>query len=440
MSLLPHDGQYASGSGGADSAETAAHSDARWQSPQRKGSTSAPEAVGLSVTAISLRTAGRSRIENSGETETRFAAAKSYQNRVISRRTDPPPADMLARWHSLANAAIPAVLLAAAFAGCGEPAAPISIEDTLYTRNRVELLAGLEPEAPVQKMLDFDTEVRILETYRSYVRVRTTEALEGWIHRPLLLDYSLRRQLRSLASQTLSLPAQGIYRARDTLNVHVEPYRWSPTFYQLTKDEEFKMLDRMLVDRLPAAAATARVLPEPTGLDHWYLVRVPRIGQSGWLIGNMAYSAIPLEIAQLAQGHAITAYFAIGETEDDSLATTKTTWLWVQAAAAYETLDFDRLMVFQWDNRRDRYVIIRQDTNLTGYLPIEILPDFESERGTGVGFRILLEKDGQLHERTYLYANRRIYRLSEEPASNVPRFEPPGGFGGRYEKVTSPGS
>lgn len=370
----------------------------------------------------------------------RFASAKSYQNRVVSRRTDSPPADMLSRWHSLANAAVTAVLLVAAFAGCGEPAAPISIEDTLYTRNRVELLAGLEPEAPVRKMLDFDTEVRILESYRSYVRVRTTDAHEGWIHRPLLLDYSLRRQLRSLASQTLSLPAQGTYRARDTLNVHVEPYRWSPTFYQLTKDEEFEMLDRMLVDRLPAAAATARVPPKPTGLDHWYLVRVPRIGQSGWLIGNMAYSAIPLEIAQLAQGHAITAYFAIGETEDDSLATTKTTWLWVQAAAAYETLDFDRLMVFQWDNRRDRYVIIRQDTNLTGYLPIEVLPDFESERGTGVGFRILLEKDGQLHERTYLYANRRVYRLSEEPASNVPRFEPPGGFGGRYEKVTLPGS
>lgn len=348
---------------------------------------------------------------------------------------------MPSRWRSTAsaNALVSAALLAATFAGCAEPTAPISLEDTLYTRNRVELLGGLEPEAPVQKILDFDTEVRILETYRSYVRVRTTDALEGWIHRPMLLDYSLRRQLRSLANQTVSLPSQGTFRARDTLNVHLEPYRWSPTFYQLTKDEEFGMLDRMLVDRLPAAAETARVLPEPTGLDHWYLVRVPRIGQSGWLIGNMAYSDIPLEIAQLAQGHAITAYFAIGETEDESLGVTKTTWLWVQAAAAYETLDFDRLMVFQWDGRRDRYVIIRQDTRLTGYLPIEILPDFESERGTGTGFRILLEKEGQLQERTYLYANRRVYRLSEEPASNVPRFEPPGGFGERYKKVSSPG-
>lgn len=349
---------------------------------------------------------------------------------------------MQSRWRSVAyaNAAFPALLLAATLGGCGEPAAPISLEDTLYTRNRVELLAGLEPEASVQRILDFDTEVQILETYRSYVRVRTADALEGWIHRPLLLDYSLRRQLHSLASQTVALPSQGTYRARDTLNVHVEPYRWSPTFYQLTKDEEFDMLDRMLVDRLPAVAATARVPPEPTGLDHWYLVRVPRIGQSGWLIGNMAYSDIPLEIAQLARGHAITAYFAIGETEDESLGTTKTTWLWVQAAAAYKTLDFDRLMVFQWDSRRDRYVIIRQDTRLTGYLPIEILPDLESERGTGTGFRILLEKDGQLHERTYLYAKRRVYRLSEEPASSVPRFEPPGGFGEHYERVTSPGS
>ena len=396
--------------------------------------------MGQSVTAISLRTAGRSRIGTSDETKMRFASAQSYQNKVIARRAGAPPSDMLSRCRSLAKAAVPAALLAAMSAGCGEPTAPIALEDTLYTRNRVELLAGLEPEAPVRKMLDFDTEVRILETYRSYVRVRTTDALEGWVHRPLLLDYSLRRQLRRLASQAAPLPSQGTYQARDTLNVHVEPYRWSPTFYQLTKDEEFEMLDRMLVDRLPAAAATARILPKPTGLDHWYLVRVPRVEQSGWLIGNMAYSAIPLEIAQLAQGHAITAYFAIGETEDESLGVTKTTWLWVQAAAAYETLDFDRLLVFQWDSRRDRYVIIRQDTRLTGYLPIEILPDFESERGTGTGFRILLKKDGQLHERTYLYAKRRVYRLSEEPARSVPSFEPPGGFGERYEKVNAPGS
>lgn len=383
---------------------------------------------------------GPKAIGEGGETRMRFASAQSYQNRDMARRAGAAHTDMLSRWRCLANAAVSAVLLAATFAGCGEPAAPIAPEETLYTRNHVELLAGLEPDAPVRKMLDFDTEVRILETYRTYVRVRTADAVEGWVHRPLLLDHSLRRQLRSLATQTVSLPSQGTYRARDTLNVHVEPYRWSPTFYQLTKDEEFEMLDRMLVDRLPAAAATARVLPKPTGLDHWYLVRVPRIGQSGWLIGNMAYSAIPLEVAQLAQGQAITGYFAIGGTKDESLGVTKTSWLWVQAAAAYETLDFDRLMVFQWDSRRDRYVIIRQDSGLTGYLPIEILPDFESERGTGVGFRVLLEKDGQLHERTYLYANRRVYRLSEEPARNVPRFEPPGGFGERYEKVHSPGS
>lgn len=45
-------------------------SDAHWQSPQRKNSAAAPAAVGLSVTAISLRTAGRGQAENSGETTT----------------------------------------------------------------------------------------------------------------------------------------------------------------------------------------------------------------------------------------------------------------------------------------------------------------------------------------------------------------------------------
>ena len=331
-----------------------------------------------------------------------------------------------------------AVLAASCFAGCAVAPVPSPPEELYYSRNGVELLAGIEPDAPVNGVLQFDTQAQILETHRSYVRIRTASQLEGWVPRDLLINDPQRRALRLLTRQCETLPNQGLFRSRDTLNVHVEPYRWSPTFYQLTKDQGFQVLDRMLVDRLPAAAATSRRPPAPTGQDHWYLVRVPEINQAGWLIGNMAYADIPLEVARLAQGLAINAYFAIGAVHDESLNVSKPTWLWVQSERRDGTHDFDRLLVFQWNSRLDRYSIIRRDSRLTGYLPIETVSDFETQHGTGTGFRVLIGLDGKLHERTYAYVNNRVYHLGEEPITGVPLRIPPGGFGELYRRPSLP--
>ena len=251
--------------------------------------------------------------------------------------------------------------------------------------------------------------------------------------RSLLLDHNARLHLRSLTRASVALPSQGLSRARDTLNVHIQPFRWSPTFYQLAKDEEFQILDRMLVDRLPPSAATASTPPEPTGEDSWYLVRVPRIQQTGWLLGNMAYADIPLEVAELAMGQSIVAYFEIGAVRDPSLGETKTTWLWAQSTERGQSHDFDRLSVLRWNSRSDRYVTIRRSTNLRGYLPIEVIPDFKTERGTGTGFRILIKRDSELRRRTYVFTRQRVYRVGEEAVSVEQGLAPPGGFEGRYK-------
>ena len=332
----------------------------------------------------------------------------------------------------------PKLCLSVALAGCGVAPAPSVPEQTYYSRNGVELLAGIEPEAPVIGMLEFDTQAQILETHRSYVRVRTGTQLEGWVPRALLIDDPHRRALRRLTRECEAVPNQGLFRSRDTLNVHVEPYRWSPTFYQLTKDQGFQVLDRMLVDRLPESAATSRQAPAPTGQDFWYLVRIPEINQAGWLIGNMAYADIPLEVAKLAGGLAINAYFAIGAVHDQSLDASKPTWLWVQSERGNEAHDFDRLMVFQWNSRLDRYSIVRRDSNLTGYLPIETVPEIGTQHGTGTGFRVLTELNGKLHERTYAYVNNRVYLLEEEPITGLPLRIPPGGFGDLYRRPSLP--
>lgn len=327
-----------------------------------------------------------------------------------------------------------AALAAASLGACADQAPLPPVEELYYARNEVPLLSGLERAAPVQALLDFDTEARVLATHRSYVLIRTADQQEGWVRRSLLLDAAARRHLRTLTRQSLSVPSQGQAHARDTLNVHVEPYRWAPTFYQLDKDEAFELLDRMLVDRLPAAAAAAGVVPASLSVDHWYLVRVPGIQQAGWLLENMIYAGIPLEVAMLAQGKPIIAYVPLGSVQDESLGESKTTWLWFQATEEDQIHDFDRLMVFQWDPRRDRYIVIREHTGLIGYLPVETLPDLETRHGVGTGFRILLDKDGQLHTRTYAYVGKRVHVLDEEPLRGLPRVRPPGGFNQKYSR------
>ena len=323
---------------------------------------------------------------------------------------------------------------------CGESPEPLTEADFFYTRSDVELYSGLEPDSPATATLPFGTRVRIHETYRSFVKIETPTQLLGWVPRSLLLDYYMRQHLETLTAASATLPNQGLARARDTLNVHVQPYRWSPTFHQLDKDEGFHIIDRMLVDRLPAIAATAPEPPEPTGEDYWYLVRVPGIEQAGWLLGNMVYSDIPLDVAMLAMGQSIVAYFPLGESQSEVRGTTKTTWLWVQSTKREQTHDFDRLSVFRWDARRDRYLIIRQISGLKGYLPIEVIPDFTTPRGTGTGFRILFERNGELRASTHVFANRRVYKIVEEPVPTPPPLAPPGGFGSRYEFTRLPTS
>lgn len=301
-----------------------------------------------------------------------------------------------------------------------------------FTRNDSQLYAGLEHDAPVVALLPFDTSVAVLETYRSFVRVRTSGDLEGWLPSAMLLDQSERRDLTRLKTLASGVPGQGAFRSRDTLNVHIEPYRWAPTFYQLGKDEGFEMVDRMVVDRFPFGFADSATEVEPTGEDYWYLVRIPAVREVGWLLANMAYADVPLEVAALAQGRAIIAHFQIGSTDDESLGQSKPTWLWFQSSDAGQTHDFDRMRVFQWDSRRDRYVVIRQVSEVVGYLPVEILPALQTARGTGIGFRFLLERNGEIHERTYAYVGRRVAYLGEQQLSGAPRLAAPGGLGRRY--------
>lgn len=324
--------------------------------------------------------------------------------------------------------------LAAAYLGCWQPETG-GREPAHLTRNDAALYSGLEPDAPAIAELSFGTPATLLDEHRTFARIRTPAGLEGWLEKTLLLDAGTQQALLHLRAAATAIPSQGRGRARDTLNVHLQPYRWSTTFYQLDKDEAFDILDRMLVDRLPAAAATATAPPEPTGIDYWYLVRLPAIDRAGWLIANMAYPDIPIDVLAMAQGHPVVAHFTMGSVRDESLNQSKADWLWLQSSGQDQVHDFDLLRVFRWDAQRDRYVTAMQRSGLTGYLPVGVTPALHTSRGVGLGFTILLEERGELRQRVLAWVDKRMYRIDDQPARGPALPEPPGGFGRKYQFV-----
>ena len=285
----------------------------------------------------------------------------------------------------------------------------------------------LAPDSPPDRLLPFDTRVTVHREHRSFARVLTEDGHEGWVDRSQLLDSATRARLSGLERQFEAMPSQGKGRAWDTLNVHSEPYRWAPTFYQLAKDGPFEIVDRALVDRLPAAAARAGYVPQATEVDYWYLVRLGDIGQTGWLLENMAYADVPLEVGMLGAGQAIVASFALGNELPANSA--KAAWLLAQSSIPRQEHDFDVLRVLRRHPSRNRYVIARLESGLKGYLPIEFIDRVESRGRTGMGYRVLVERSGELRERTYMLADGRVRFLGEAPSERAVH----GGLGKRYE-------
>jgi hypothetical protein len=120
--------------------------------------------------------------------------------------------------------------------------------------------------------------------------------------------------------------------------------------------------------------------------------------------------AIPDEVAQYAEGHRITSYFALGDVQDGN--EKKHNWLWTTVADSQAGYDFDSFRVFIWSLRRHRYETAYVERRLKGYLPVQVHSvtlTSGAKRGTPVsasypGFSVCVEKDdGQRHLRNYAF-------------------------------------
>jgi SH3-like domain-containing protein len=270
----------------------------------------------------------------------------------------------------------------------------------------------------------------IIDVRRRLVRVRTVTGAEGWVDANLLLSAQQMDELRKLAKDARKLPSQGAATVFETLNMHTEPNRPSPSFHQIPEGGAVEVLAHRATPRsavrprgaalvkaaapqkaskpkapkkgvvyllpLPAAPAPpanwekisrprasdlpdfAPLEPPAVSLDDWDLVRT-KDGTVGWVLARMLYMAVPDDVAQYAEGKRITAYLALGDVQDgDQL---KHNWLWTTAASDLKAAEFDSFRVFVWSKSRHRYETAFIERNVTGFYPVELADVTAAESG-----------------------------------------------------------
>ncbi len=332
--------------------------------------------------------------------------------------------------------------------------------------------------------------LEVLDTRRRFVKVRTATGIEGWTDLVNLLSEAQMNDLRGLAASAAKLPSQGSATVFELLNIHAEPYRQSPSFYQIAEGATVDVIGHRVTSHTPPASATPKPIPVrritapkktsgkksaevvlpppappsppkdwldlshkhasdqgarapapggPPAADDWALVRT-RNGEVGWALARMLLMKIPDEVAQYAEGHRITAYLPLGEVKDKDRQETKNNWLWTTASTGLLPYEFDSFRVFVWSPKRHHYETAFIERNVQGYYPVstEPLPGQDE-----LGFSLVIEeKDGQLYKRTYGFAGyhvRMISKMPYHPPPALPEVRATAGFD-TAPAPTTPGS
>ena len=367
--------------------------------------------------------------------------------------------------------------------GCrgGPPRAP-AIGEAYAGPAELRIRKEMAPGTPAVATVKHGERMEILQRRRRVVKVRTAAGLEGWTDDVSLLRAEDIAALRELGRQAAGLPSQGTAAALRDTNVHSQPALQAPGFFQLKDGEKVEVLARRVVRRVdlprrplippppkkkpapkkpktpkevkypppplptPPSAPThwvdlsrggaagqppsqtpvpAPAAPAPPLTDDWTLVRGAS-GQAGWVLTRRLMMAIPDEVAQYAEGHRITSYFALGTVEDRGQ--THSHWLWTTDSGGGEDRDFDSVRVFVWSQRRHRYETTFIERRLRGYAPVR-LEQVEYRAQVYPGFSVCVEKkDGRRSLRRYAFLGGAVRLAGELPcqAQSLPLPAPAG--------------
>lgn len=91
--------------------------------------------------------------------------------------------------------------------------------------------------------------LEVLERQRHFVRVRTSQKLEGWVELRALVPSETYDQFQRLSKENRTTPVEGRGVTRVELNMHVAPGRETDTLYQLAENSKVEMLKRSTTER-----------------------------------------------------------------------------------------------------------------------------------------------------------------------------------------------
>jgi uncharacterized protein YgiM (DUF1202 family) len=381
----------------------------------------------------------------------------------------------------------PALLLAVALAGCrhGPPPTP-AIGEAYVGPGVLKIRSDISLQSSTVATVKHGERLEILTRRRRFLRVRTASHAEGWTDERQLLAAEDMADLRNLAARAAKMPVQGQGTTYSEVNVHTQPARSSPSFFQIKEKEKVDVLMHVVTPRAdaprkpllppppkkPKAAPKKTVakepkyppppMPKPPGLppnweelsktprsddedppveeevnekpvlprDEWSLVR-NRDGQSGWILTRRLVMAIPDEVAQYAEGRHIVSYFSLGQLRDGDV--NKPIWLWTTIGKGDEPYDFDSFRVFTWSLRHHRYETAHIERNVRGYSPVLLKEvDFsaasksrsEAASGKYPGFSICMEnRDGQRVRREFALLTNVVRYAGELPCEAAAPIE-----------------
>jgi hypothetical protein len=355
-----------------------------------------------------------------------------------------------------------------------EPSRPPSIAEAFVGPASLNLRQELAPKSPVSATLKHGDKLDILEYRRRFVKVRAQQGAEGWTDMRQLLTPEQMASLQRMAESVSRYPSQGAASVYELLNMHTEPNRVSPSFWQVPESAKVDVIGHKLTPRVqaapPAPALPSRPAPQkrktkerqsqtklpppplppapkppanwvalsvpkeeaeepeapkpepkpagPIPSDDWSLIRT-KDGKVGWVLTRMLNMAIPDEVAQYAEGHRITSYFPLGQVQDGDVV--KNNWLWTTIVKGLEPYEFDSFRVFVWSRKHHRYETAYIERNIFGHFPVEVNTTSESP-----SFAVVLEtNDGGLIRKTYTFDSYRIRVVKREPYNPQPEVEAP---------------
>lgn len=371
----------------------------------------------------------------------------------------------------MVRSAIAATLLASVLftAGCGDdPDEQRIIGQAFGGPRKFSIHKEISPRSETVAEVQHGEKLDILGRRRRFVKVKTPAGVVGWTHMGQLMAADQMTALDDLAERARELPSHGQATVYEILNVHCDPNRQAPSFYQIREGEH---VDVILHEVHPRTAYSAPPIfkptpkpepaarkkqkepeyppppaprppglpqnwlemsktvlppelqpppPKPVPLDDWTLVRLKN-GRAGWVLTRMLRMSIPDDVAQYSEGHRITSYFPMIKVQDGDQV--RHHWLWTTLSREKQPYQFDSFRWFIWNVKRHRYETAYIERNVKGYFPVRVHEVRDGPKNeTFPGFTLILEEpDGTRSEKTYAYKYYRVVlvdkRAYQPPAS-----------------------